>query len=390
MYTIPTTNALQSNLTASLSAGETTSFAIDADWSSYLSDLSASRPLVLVIDRINTSGASTPSAKEYVSVTGASGGAGTTFTTITRGVGGTTAVAHSTGAIVEVVIDATTMKSITDGILVQHNADGTHKADTVTTLKATSAQITAGTVDTAVITPKGLKDAGIVAGTALSKASGAEVTTGTDDAKYVTPKAIADAGLVLDNDTALTANSDLKIATQKATKAHVLATKNYIANDTFLYGRNQANNADVGIAKINTSNQVVVGANAVRPTRFVAVADPSGWHYSSGTGAAKTNWTDVDVSSVTSTRTFAIQYRYLFKQANGSERFVEVMQKGEGAGAYDYNRHDVRDNSTGYGGTGVVEVDTNRVFQYRQDTAGGTDNATFYNFVVIGYYEYLD
>lgn len=53
------------------------------------------------------------------------------------------------------------------------------------------------------------------------KASGLELTAGVDDAKFATAKALADAGFVLDTDTALTANSDLKIPTQKAIKAYV-------------------------------------------------------------------------------------------------------------------------------------------------------------------------
>lgn len=55
---------------------------------------------------------------------------------------------------------------------------------------------------------------------ALLKATGAEITTGTEDAKIVTPKAIKDAGLVLDTDGTLTANSDSKVATQKAVKTY--------------------------------------------------------------------------------------------------------------------------------------------------------------------------
>lgn len=63
------------------------------------------------------------------------------------------------------------------------------------------------------------------------KATGVEVNTGTNDDKFATPKAIEDSDYVksaavvlasaLDTDVALTANSDAKVATQKATKAYV-------------------------------------------------------------------------------------------------------------------------------------------------------------------------
>ena len=59
-------------------------------------------------------------------------------------------------------------------------------------VKATSAEITTGTEDAKIVTPKGLKDAGIVAHT---KAAGSDITTGTDDAKYATSKALANADL---------------------------------------------------------------------------------------------------------------------------------------------------------------------------------------------------
>jgi hypothetical protein len=60
-------------------------------------------------------------------------------------------------------------------------------------VKATAAEVATGTDDTKIVTPKAIKDAGIVV--TPVKASGAEVTTGTDDAKFATPKALADAGV---------------------------------------------------------------------------------------------------------------------------------------------------------------------------------------------------
>lgn len=135
---IPTKNALQSTLSSTLSQAETTSFAIADDWSTYLSDVSASRPVIVCIDRVDSNGLRTPSAREYVQAVSVTGGSGTTFTTLTRAKGGSTQQAHSAGAIVELVVDVDTVKSITDGFLVDHNADGTHNISGTLTVAGTS------------------------------------------------------------------------------------------------------------------------------------------------------------------------------------------------------------------------------------------------------------
>lgn len=54
------------------------------------------------------------------------------------------------------------------------------------TAKASASEVATGTEDAKIVTPKALKDAGIVAVTALSKATAAEVDAFTDDTKYVT------------------------------------------------------------------------------------------------------------------------------------------------------------------------------------------------------------
>ncbi len=127
IHAIPTKNALQSTLSSTLSLAETTSFAIADDWSSYLSDVSATRLIILCIDRVDANGTRTPTKREYISATTVTGGSGTTFTTLVRGLGGSTQQAHTAGAVVEIVVDVNTIKSITDGFLVEHNSDGTHK-----------------------------------------------------------------------------------------------------------------------------------------------------------------------------------------------------------------------------------------------------------------------
>lgn len=101
---------------------------------------------------------------EFGYATGKSGSS-LTIPLANRGLEGGSAVGHAAGETVKGIITAGMWNDFTDAYEVEHNDDGTHKTATVTTLKATSAEITTGTVDTKLVTPKGLKDAGIVAST---------------------------------------------------------------------------------------------------------------------------------------------------------------------------------------------------------------------------------
>lgn len=141
----------------------------------------------VTIDRVDGSGSSTPTKREVV--TGLL--SGTDLTNCIRGEEGT-AQAHSASAVVEILFTSTQWNKLYTGLVVEHSADGTHKSAVVTTLKASSAEITTGTSDVKLVTPKGIKDAGIVA---LTKAAGSDIVTGTDDAKFVTSKAIKDSGI---------------------------------------------------------------------------------------------------------------------------------------------------------------------------------------------------
>lgn len=49
----------------------------------------------------------------------------------------------------------------------EHNTDGTHKAATVTTLKATGAEVNTGTSDTKIVTPKAMEDSDYVKAAAV-------------------------------------------------------------------------------------------------------------------------------------------------------------------------------------------------------------------------------
>ena len=139
--------------------------------------------ITLTFDRVDSSGTKTPSKMERIR--GTIVGSNFVVSSGGRAVEGTEQV--HTSPVVEMIWNADDWNDNVDWGLVEHNQDGKHTSAVVTTLKAT----------------------------------GAEITTGTEDAKIVTPKAIADAGLVKDTDGTLAANSDSKIPSQKAVKTYV-------------------------------------------------------------------------------------------------------------------------------------------------------------------------
>ena len=92
----------------SMSLGSTTNLATDTG-------------IVLVVDRVNASGVATPLLREYIKGTVS----GTNVTSLVRGVGNSTAQAHASGAVVEQVVDQTTLNDTVNGILVHAKQDGT-------------------------------------------------------------------------------------------------------------------------------------------------------------------------------------------------------------------------------------------------------------------------
>lgn len=123
LYNVPLKNRVQKVLANTLTSGETGTITFTT---SVTSDLQASAdiPGILVIDRIDINGNLTPALTEYISFTGVSG---STVTGLARGLGGTTAVGHSIGAIVEFVPDVVWADAINDVFTEQHDADGIHK-----------------------------------------------------------------------------------------------------------------------------------------------------------------------------------------------------------------------------------------------------------------------
>jgi len=111
--------------------------------------------IVLTFNRVTSSGVVNPTSlveriRGKIS--------GSTLTAYTRGVDNTTEQAHSGGTVVEYVWNGADLNDMVSGIIAEHNQDGTHKSATVTTLKATGAEVTTGTEDAKIVTPKALKD----------------------------------------------------------------------------------------------------------------------------------------------------------------------------------------------------------------------------------------
>lgn len=114
LYYPPTQNGLQKSLNADLNVGVTASMTLNNATGV------PNKPGVVVIDRIDTAGAlKLTSVREWVIYQGTSG---STLTTLTRGVGGSTDQDHSTGAVVEFVMDISWGQAVIDAL------DGTASA----------------------------------------------------------------------------------------------------------------------------------------------------------------------------------------------------------------------------------------------------------------------
>lgn len=86
--------------------------------------------VILTIDRVDSSGTATPSKMErIIGVV-----SGTTVTSCVRGLEGT-AQAHSAGAVVEIVISKSNINKLMEGILAEHNQDGSHHIDALDTIR---------------------------------------------------------------------------------------------------------------------------------------------------------------------------------------------------------------------------------------------------------------
>lgn len=142
IYHTATSNAFSTSLNGSIDNAVTTI--------TLSSVTSLQSPGVLVIDRQDGSGNNTPTKREFITFTGISG---SDLTGVTRGVAGSTAQSHSSGALVEETFSTTHWESLGDLVRVEHTSTGTHvlSAPTIanprmiTSIQASGASLVAST-----------------------------------------------------------------------------------------------------------------------------------------------------------------------------------------------------------------------------------------------------
>ena len=112
-------------------------------------DLTNGNAYIVRINRVSSSG-----AKNLTSLTEVAIGVlnGTNLINCIRGVEGT-AQGFNAGTVVEILNTATHWNKLLEFLGIEHGPDGKHTTGLVTTLKATQAEVAAGTVDNKIVTP---------------------------------------------------------------------------------------------------------------------------------------------------------------------------------------------------------------------------------------------
>ncbi len=121
LWSSPTANAFQTTLNGTINDSITTI--------TLTSVTNLVAPGVLVIDRQDGSSNDTPSKREYITFTGIGG---SDLTGVTRGVAGSTAQSHSSGALIESILSVTHWTDMVDFLNVEHDVDGKHVISTAT------------------------------------------------------------------------------------------------------------------------------------------------------------------------------------------------------------------------------------------------------------------
>ena len=146
------------------------------------SGLPTDTAVMITVNRVDTNGKKTGNYEGIVGVV-----SGSNLIDCIRGVEGT-AQAWTGGTVVEVLHTASNINELIDGILAEHNQDGTHKDTLVTSLKATGAVVNTGTSDVTIVTPKAIADS------KLSFIDGTETLTNKTIIQKVTAYTPAGAG----------------------------------------------------------------------------------------------------------------------------------------------------------------------------------------------------
>jgi len=149
-----------------------------------VSGLPTDTAITITIDRVDSGGVATPTKMERIRGI-ISGG---NLIDYVRGVDGTTEQAHTAGAVIEMVWNADDWNDMVDWALVSHNQSGYLLGSSVVASNISASAVSSGNINASAIIP-GHFSAGVYA-------TASDVATGTEDAKIVTPKAIKDAGIV--------------------------------------------------------------------------------------------------------------------------------------------------------------------------------------------------
>jgi hypothetical protein len=158
------------------------------------SGLPTDTAVMITVNRVDTNGKKTGNYEGIVGVV-----SGSNLIDCIRGVEGT-AQAWTGGTVVEVLHTADNLNDLIDGILAEHNQDGTHKDTLVTSLKATGAVVNTGTSDVTIVTPKALADSDYAKTTDITVT--ADSTT-TFSNKRINPRIVTAASYTTDTGTAL-------------------------------------------------------------------------------------------------------------------------------------------------------------------------------------------
>lgn len=181
---------------------------------------------IFTIDRVDASGNKTPSKRE-VCIGELSG---TNFINCVRGVEGT-AQAHSSGAVVEILMTATHWNKLLEMLNAEHNDDGTHKDITATSVTATGdvqgANVTATTaVKTDTISEKTL-DAGVTIDGVLLKDNKVTASAGAVLSGLTYPTSDGTSGQIIKTDGAGTLSfGDVSFVGARASKNALQAIAN--------------------------------------------------------------------------------------------------------------------------------------------------------------------
>jgi len=196
IYSPPTINAVQKTLGAQLLSGVTAAATLNNVVGI------PNKPGVMVVDRVDSSGTSTASLREYIAYTGTSG---STVTGLTRNAdSGGTDQDHAVGAVVEFVFDVVQMQAIKDTFEVEHAEAGTHYATKVAMLAGAQTITGAKTFTTGL-----LKAVDITSGAGVSTLPTStdtlvgRATTDTLTNKRINPRIVTAASYTTDTGTAL-------------------------------------------------------------------------------------------------------------------------------------------------------------------------------------------